>query len=119
MTSQRISQRVLVVDDQEPVRKVISRQLAEEGYEVVLAGDGVEALDLLATSTTPFSLVITDLKMPGMDGEELGAELSRNRAGPAVLYMSAYPPPEGLEHFIQKPFMPKELAAAARRALAD
>ena len=110
-------QKVLVVEDTDSVRMLIRRQLSEAGYDVLVAESGAQALDLLAESQTRVELVITDLRMPGMDGEQLGAKLVNQAESPHVLYMSAYPPPSGLDHFIQKPFTSDALTAAARALL--
>ena len=64
-----IGRRILVVDDEEHLRRVTQLKLQQAGYEASTAGDGVEALRLLATH--PQDLVLTDLKMPGMSGIEL------------------------------------------------
>jgi two-component system cell cycle sensor histidine kinase/response regulator CckA len=113
-----MAKKVLVVEDTDSVRMLIRRQLTAAGFDVLVAESGDEALQLLAGSEARVELVITDLRMPGMDGEQLGAKLQANAESPAVLYMSAYPPPTGLDHFIQKPFTLDALTAAARAVLA-
>ena len=64
-----MSEKILIVDDDASFRRVVEYTLKEEGYETVLADDGLEALEELGKSD--FSLVITDVRMPHMDGLEL------------------------------------------------
>jgi DNA-binding response OmpR family regulator len=113
-----MAKKVLVVEDTDSVRMLIGRQLTAAGFDVVVAESGAKALEVLAGSEARVELVITDLRMPDMDGEQLGAKLLEAAESPAVLYMSAFPPPSGLDHFIQKPFTLDALAAAARAVLA-
>ena len=61
--------RILIVDDEESIRSILSRYLGMKGYEVVTAKDGMSALDQLKED--PYDLVLTDLKMPNLDGREL------------------------------------------------
>jgi CheY-like chemotaxis protein len=110
---------VLVVDDIAVVRGLISRQLREGGYDVLEAATGGEALLLLATPGVRANLVITDLRMPDVQGQELGAAMADVPGTPRVLYMSAYPPPEGLDsHFLLKPFTHQQLLTAVGNVLA-
>ena len=67
--------RILIVDDEEHIRRILSLMLSSEGYEVAEAGDGASALELFASEV--FDLVILDLRMPDMDGIEV---LTRLRA---------------------------------------
>jgi two-component system NtrC family sensor kinase len=68
--------RVLIVDDEEPLARLICDALSEDGHEAVFVGDGREALTLLAEEE--FDLVISDIKMPGMGGERLVKEIERD-----------------------------------------
>lgn len=112
-----MTQLILVVDDLESLRLLMKWQLMDAGYDVLLARSGEEALNLLAAPEIRFALVITDLRMPGMGGKRFGAQLVDLPDPAPVLYMSAYPPPAGLSHFIQKPFTSAALAAAVQTAL--
>jgi len=102
--------RVLVVDDDDAIRETLRAILEEEGYPVVTARDGQQALAHL-TSTPPPGLCILDLVMPVMNGWELCAELARQPAlaRVPVLLVSASshlePPPAGLAtvHLVRKP----------------
>ena len=71
--------RILVVDDEPQITRVLRASLASSGYEVVLARDGVEAFDFYRESAP--DLVITDVKMPDMDGIDLIATLNRSEPG--------------------------------------
>ena len=93
---------VLVVDDESAVRLFVTRALESAGYAVVGAGDGLEALELLDRWGTAIALVLTDIRMPRVDGLELGRLIARRRLPVPVAYMSA-DPPEDLA-CLQKPF---------------
>jgi CheY-like chemotaxis protein len=108
--------RILIVDDEASVRRMLRRLLSECGYQVVEAEDGAEALAIVTGGESPFDLVITDIKMPVMDGRELGRKLHAAVPKLPVLYVSAYssdmtagvsagrPSP-----FLRKPFEPEGL----------
>jgi two-component system, cell cycle sensor histidine kinase and response regulator CckA len=84
-------QRILVVDDEDPVRAIVIRTLQSEGYEVLGARDGREALKLLEEIGGALSLVITDIVMPGMGGAQLVRELNRRYPSISVIWMSGHP----------------------------
>ena len=81
--------RVLVVDDEEPIRTFIARVLAGEGYEVALAADGPEALQI-AEQQGPFDLCVIDLLMPQMNGDEVARLLRRAHPDVKVLYFTGH-----------------------------
>ena len=107
-------QNILVVDDEAIARRFIERALTGEGYRVMLANDGEQALDILRTTRRKVALVITDLVMPGMGGHTFALEVGRLPSPPPVLYISAYESPQGemARRFLQKPFTVEELTAA-------
>ena len=115
---------VLVVDDEEVVRSLMKRTLEAEGYDVVLARDGREALGALARHGA-VDLVLSDLVMPGMGGRELGARLAERHERLPVVWMSGHPMDTGqvtekhseLEPFLQKPVSPELLVDTVREAL--
>lgn len=109
---------VLVVDDEDLVRNFMTRALVNAGYMVMSAGNGPEALALLKTSAV--ALVITDIRMPGMDGLQLGDQISRLPLAPPVVYASASdnPPPGTTQWYLPKPFTAAELASMVREILA-
>ena len=107
-------QNILVVDDEAIARRFMERALTGEGYRVMLANDGEQALDILRTTRRKVALVITDLVMPGMGGHAFALEVGRLPSPPPVLYISAYESPQGemARRFLQKPFTVEELTAA-------
>jgi two-component system, cell cycle sensor histidine kinase and response regulator CckA len=81
---------ILVVDDEIQLRTVIVRQLRSEGYNVLEAGYGLEALDVARSSPEPVDLVLSDIVMPGMIGTELAQRLLAEHPGIQVVLMSAH-----------------------------
>ena len=109
---------VLVVDDEPAIRAVERRVLESHGYDVVEASGGAEALDLL-NSGREFDLVIADLDMPELRGDEMVRRIRLTRPGVKVLYVSGKVdilldarPVEDTEAFLEKPFSPTGLAQA-------
>ena len=116
------SERVLIVEDQESVRQLISRVLKGYGYEVFEAASGEEALQVAASLAEPIHLVVTDVIMPKLSGPATAERLRACWPDLRVLFMSGYT--EEFQStllsmpytsFIQKPFLPEELAAELRR----
>lgn len=112
---------ILVVEDEEWLRRVVARMLRGAGYDVLVAEDGRRALKVLHEADRPVHLVLTDVVMPGVSGPELVRELE---AGPdpvpPVLFTSGYAPEEfdlGGRPVLVKPFSEDELLAAVRTAL--
>src|SRR5437773_6131039 len=121
----RGSETILVVEDEEAVRSLSRRALEASGYTVLAAADGPDAVRLLERYGGPIHLVLTDVIMPGMNGRELAERLVQRRPGLRVLYMSGYPG-DAIVHrgalepgtaFLQKPFMPEDLARKVREVL--
>jgi two-component system, cell cycle sensor histidine kinase and response regulator CckA len=86
--AQRIS-RVLVVDDDEGIRRFAARALAQGGYDAVTASDGFEAIRLVE-DLPRFDLFIVDVMMPGMRGDELARRLHDRDPDTKVLYFTGY-----------------------------
>ena len=86
---------VLVVDDEAAVRGAAARVLARRGYTVLEAADGVEALGLAERYAGPVHLLLSDVRMPGMDGRELARRFRVARPEARVLLMTGYPGDEG------------------------
>jgi two-component system, cell cycle sensor histidine kinase and response regulator CckA len=109
-------QNILVVDDEAIARRFMERALAQEGYRVMLANDGEQALELLRMTRRKVALVVTDLVMPGMGGHAFALEVGQLPSPPPVLYISAYEGPQGemAKRFLQKPFTAEDLVAAVR-----
>jgi len=117
-----MSDRVLIVDDDESLRESLELVLAAEGFEVVTAGDGPAALGRIEAST--FDVVLCDVRMPGMDGIELLPQLVRRVPGTTVIMMSAFGTDElaleamnrGAYDYLTKPFRPAEVVLTIRKA---
>ena len=113
-----------MVEDEEAVRTMLHRLLENEGYEVLEASDGQQAL-VVIEGAPRVDLVITDVAMPGLNGRELADRLKLSRPGLPVLFMSGYTDDEmvrrGLidpDHpFLGKPFSPEVLAAKVRQMI--
>ena len=81
--------RVLVVDDEEPVRKFVERVLRDAGYQTTVASDGPEAIEK-ASRLSDLEAVVTDVMMPQMAGDELARRLRQLRPTLKVLYLTGY-----------------------------
>jgi two-component system cell cycle sensor histidine kinase/response regulator CckA len=81
--------RVLVVDDEEPVRKFVDRVLREVGYETTVAGDGPDALQAVQRMES-IDILVTDVMMPQMTGDELARRMRHDLPGLKVLYLTGY-----------------------------
>jgi CheY-like chemotaxis protein len=116
-----MTQTILVVDDEATARRFLERALLEQGFQVLLAESGEEALELMRGSKRKVDLVITDLVMPGMGGHAFAIEVSRLSSPPPVLYISGYESPRGemAKQFLQKPFTSISLVEAVRALLAS
>jgi two-component system, cell cycle sensor histidine kinase and response regulator CckA len=118
---------ILVVEDAETVRTLTVRMLRAVGYNVLTAADGVEALHVCEREGEAIDLVLTDVVMPRMGGEEFVARFVRDHPDARVLFMSGYtgaPRPEfssfdARRHLIEKPFRVAELLQRVRGALDD
>lgn len=118
--------RILVAEDEEALRGLIVRGLAQDGHEVLSAHDGAEALDTLSRASEPFDLLLADIRMPVMDGIALALAAARDHPGLAILLMTAYADQRerasGLDRLIQdvisKPFTLEALRTAVATALA-
>jgi CheY-like chemotaxis protein len=86
--------RVLLAEDEPLAAEVIEEGLVEAGFEVLAANDGQEAFDL-AAGGAGFDLLLTDLRMPRLDGKELIARLRAQRPDLPVVVMTGFPPPDG------------------------
>lgn len=128
---------VLLVEDEEGVRGVLAKALRWQGYQVLEAGDGVEALRVFEERGSDIHLVLTDMVMPRMNGRELSQRLWNLQPDLKVIHMSGYLDPDSLGSigetpedasagpgitggamvFLQKPVRPGFLAAKVREAL--
>ena len=112
---------ILVVDDEAIARAYMERALKQEGYQVILASDGEEALQTLKTTKQKIAMIITDLVMPGMGGHAFAIEVGQLPSPPPMLYVSAYEKPQGemARRFLQKPFSIAELTTAVKQMLGE
>ena len=109
---------MLVVEDEASVRHLCARILEGEGYRVLTAGDGLEALAMLEAAGPEIQLVISDLMMPRLDGFQLSATLASRLTAPPVIFISGYSVDRTIDRpIIPKPFRPTDLVAAVERAL--
>lgn len=119
--------RVLVVDDQEPVLKVIVRVLDRAGYEILSASNAEEAMAEARGRNGTIDLLVTDVGLPDVDGVALAGKIRELLPGVAVLYVSGYSDQRVTEkiahdrtvHFLEKPFTVRELIDATRVALKE
>jgi CheY-like chemotaxis protein len=118
--------RILVAEDEAPLRGQIVRALAAEGHDSVAAADGGEALDVLVREHGRFDLLLTDIKMPVMDGIALALVAARDYPDLAILLMTGFADQRerasGLDALIHailtKPFALADLQGAIREAIA-
>lgn len=117
------SERILVVEDDEPVRASVVRQLRSLGYTVVEAADGKSGLAVAEAAVKPFDLVVSDVVMPGgMNGREMADELKHRRPDSRVLFMSGYTrnmlgDDSDALLLLSKPFRKSDLARMVRLAI--
>ncbi len=123
--SQRIGETILVVDDEEPIVRSVSRLLAALGYEVLTAPNGMEAIEIVRNNREQIALVILDMIMPGMSGSQTFDALRAIVPSVKVLLSSGYSVDgqateileRGCNGFIQKPFDLAALSAKLREIL--
>ncbi len=116
------SERILIVDDEDGMRRLLSRVLTREGYDTSAVGSGAEALRLV--SSERFDLVVTDIKMPEMDGLQLLAELKEYVPSLPIIVITAYGTIEnavqalrsGAYDYIAKPFENDEIKLTVAKA---
>lgn len=121
----RGSEAVLVVEDEETVRRLVESVLKMHGYVVFAASSAQEALELADDAELRVDLLLTDLNMPDMSGRELARRICAERDGVRLLYMSGHDEDGVLGHgvipggglFLEKPFTPYGLAWRVRDVL--
>jgi CheY-like chemotaxis protein len=102
MTAQQANETILVVDDEPPIRRLIRHALEREGYKVLDACNGHEALDLARVHPGPIDLLIADVVMPVMDGFTLVTEFVEMRSETRVLFVTGQADQaESLRHELQ------------------
>ena len=116
---------ILIVDDEEALREVTRRILARNGYTVLTASSGAQAIELAASHVGPIDLVLTDVIMPAMQGPTVAKEVKKLRPDIRVLFMSGHAQPVleaeavlGTElQLVEKPFDEVKLLLSVRRVL--
>jgi signal transduction histidine kinase/ligand-binding sensor domain-containing protein/CheY-like chemotaxis protein len=120
------SETILAVEDQAEVRTIVRESLARHGYAVLEAPSGERALGLLQDHPGPIHLLLTDVVMPGMNGQTLANKVEKLRPGTKVLFISGYAgggiveegfSPDSHTSYLQKPFTPSALVAKVREIL--
>jgi CheY-like chemotaxis protein len=118
--------RVLIADDEDSMRSLVARAIAMDGHETVTAQDGAEALDILTDNEGAFDLLLTDIKMPIMDGIALALATARNFPALTILLMTGFADQRerasGLNAIVHdvitKPFSVADIRSAVANALA-
>jgi two-component system cell cycle sensor histidine kinase/response regulator CckA len=118
-TGQRV---ILIAEDDDLVRKLIRNVLVSDGYTLLSATDGEEALLLSRNFAGHIELLVTDVKMPKMDGLQLRDHMLRERPETKILLMSGrlsghLPASDHPTHFLRKPFRPETLRTAVKSLL--
>ena len=116
--------RVLVVDDDPPVREITATMLRTMGAEVIEAGSGGSALEMLSAKGAEFDLLVVDFAMPGMNGAELSATVAKKWPDLPILFVTGYADLSAIadvseERIVQKPFRGGELQRKIGRLLAN
>ena len=119
--------RILIAEDEESVRALVTRALTQDGHTVVATADGAEALDVLAREDGAFDLLLADIKMPVMDGIALALAAARDYRTLPIVLMSGYSDQRErtssldalIRDVIAKPFTLAELRFAIASALAQ
>ena len=119
--------RILIAEDEEPVRALVARALASDGHEVVTAADGAEALDKLQAAGGAFDLLLTDIKMPVMDGLALALATARDFPKLPILLMTGFADQrerandlaQVIRDVVLKPFTLQQIRDAVGEALGE
>ncbi len=123
----RGNETILIVEDDEQVRRMAARILTSAGFKVLVAASGGEAIIACEQEEAPIHLLVTDVIMPGLNGRELAGRLIALRPALKVVFMSGYNDDsiarlgvlDASVRFVGKPFSPTELTNAIRDALDD
>ncbi len=117
--------KILIADDDPVIRDLVARALNEDGHELTAANDGAAALDALNRKNADFDLLLTDVKMPVMDGIALALAAGRDHPDMAIMLMTGYADQRERAHgldalvhdVITKPFSVDQIKGAVREAL--
>jgi two-component system, cell cycle sensor histidine kinase and response regulator CckA len=119
------SETILLVEDEQAVRKATAEFLGNQGYTILEARNGLEALSVAEDRNCRIDLVVTDVVMPNMSGGEMARELKRLRPETRLIFVSGYAAKTVLNHevcdlntnFLEKPYTLKQLSSKIRQAL--
>lgn len=119
--------RILLTEDDEPVRAFVKRALEMDGHTIVTAGDGAEGLAILIAEKGAFDLLLTDIKMPVMDGIALALAAARDFPDLTILLMTGYADQREraanlsalIHDVVTKPFTLPQIRAKVNEALAS
>ena len=119
--------RILIADDEESMRQLVARAIAMDGHETATAQDGAEALEMLVRSNGQFDLLLTDIKMPVMDGIALALAAARDFPRLTILLMTGFADQRErasnlnaiVHDVITKPFAVADIRTAVADALAS
>lgn len=114
--------RILIVDDDEDIRRVLEETLKDWGYETVIAENGEKGLEAFRLGS--FSLIITDVRMPGMDGLQMLKQIKKNHSRIPIIVITGYPSVdsaveslvEGADYYLVKPINFEDLRAKIGKA---
>ena len=117
--------RILLAEDDDAVRELVARALGEDGHELTVAADGAAALAVLDRRDRDFDLLLTDVKMPMMDGIALALAAGRDHPDIRIMLMTGYADQRERAHgldalvhdVISKPFSVEQIKGAVREAL--
>lgn len=118
---------MLLAEDEDELRNFIARTLKSQGYQVLTAQNGREALQLVANNQAQIDILVTDIVMPEVGGRELAVQLRKSQRTVPIVFISGYTNdpesfrenPPNLEYFLAKPFGSVDLAKKLRQALQD
>lgn len=117
--------RILIAEDEDTIRSLLTRALAQDGHEVIANSDGAEALEALTREKGRFDLLLTDIRMPVMDGIALALAAGRDYPKLVILLMTGYADQRERAHgldalvhdVITKPFSLADIRGAVKNAL--
>ncbi len=115
----RGTETILLVEDEDPVRRVVESMLKRQGYQVLSSATSADALAAAELHKGTIHLLLTDIMLPGMSGRKMAECLTARRPGMKVLYVSGFGDTSAQDdaHFLQKPFSTEELATKVREVL--